>query len=268
MPPRGLLLSLLSAICIPALPAAAQGLDTTHLLRTLQDRRCPDCRLADADLIHADLRDADLNGVQLQRANLSHARLDGADLRDADLSFTSFRGASLRGADLRGSRLYGTDLRDTDLSGAQLDDDALEQSHWQGARGIQRGVRSHASLHNAGVDAALNGRWPEAEALFSAAITRAPDQPLSWVARGLSRGELGKNDLASRDLAHAGSLFAEQGDQIKADQLQEASRRVHEPRPADAPSGNGIGSALLGGALSTAQALAPIALKALMPMLP
>jgi len=89
------------------------------------------------------------------------------------------------------------------------------------------------------------------------------------VARGLSRGELGKNDLASKDLAHAGRLFAQQGDKVKADQLLNASQRVYdEPDNPGDPSGNGIGSTLLNGALSTAQALAPIALKALMPMIP
>ena len=89
------------------------------------------------------------------------------------------------------------------------------------------------------------------------------------MARGLSRGEQGKHDLASRDLAHAGRLFAQQGDNVKADQLLNASQRVYDaPDNPEAPSGNGIGSTLLNGALSTAQALAPIALKALMPMIP
>ena len=89
------------------------------------------------------------------------------------------------------------------------------------------------------------------------------------MARGLSRGEQGKDDLASRDLAHAGQLFADQGDMVKADQLKEASQRVYElPNQPETPSGNGVGSALISGALSAAQALAPIALKALMPMIP
>ena len=159
-------------------------------------------------------------------------------------------------------------LPSTPAACRRLDAGALDQSHWQGARGIGRGLRSHASLHNAGVDAALSGRWMEAERLFSAAILDNPQEALSWVARGLSRGEQGKNDLAGRDLAHAGLLFEQQGDPIKADQLKQASTRVHEPAAADEPTGNGLGSAVLGSALSTIQALAPIALKALMPMIP
>ncbi len=239
------------------------------LILLLESRSCPNCKLADADLVHADLRDADLKGAHLQRANLSQARLDGADLSGSDLRFTSLQGASLRGTDLRNSRLIGTDLRRADLTGAVLDQHALDQSHWGGARGVVQGARSHAGLHNAGVDAAQAKRWPEAERLFNAAIEADPDEPLSWVARGLTRGEQGKDDLASRDFAHAGELFANQGDMVKADQLREASQRVYDvPNKPNTPTGNGVGSALIGGALSTVQALAPIALKALMPMIP
>jgi len=248
---------------------APLGARADDLIVLLQQRNCPDCRLADADLVHADLRDADLQRAQLQRANLGQARLDGADLRGSNLQFTNLHGASLRGADLRGSTLYGTDLRQADLSGAQLDDGALAQAHWQGARGISPGVRSHAALHNAGVTAAENDQWKRAEALFSAAITAEPDEPLSWVARGLSRGELGDTSGASRDLAHAGTLFGDQGDQEKAQQLQNASQRATAKLDdSTAKGGNGIGSRLLSGALSTAQALAPIALRALSPMMP
>ena len=261
MPARVLLFTLLLAS-----PLAARADD---LIVLLQQRNCPGCLLADVDLVHAELRDADLQGAQLQRANLGQARLDGADLRKSNLQFTNLRGASLRGADLRGSTLYGTDLRQADLSGARLDDGALEQAHWQGARGIRKGIRSHAALHNAGVTAAENGQWEQAETLFSAAIMAEPSEPLSWVARGLSRGELGKSDLAAQDLAYAGELFGNQGDQQKAQQLQEASQKATAAlsNPAS-KGGNGIGSRLLSGALSTAQALAPIALRALSPMLP
>tara|TARA_B100000674_G_C37873366_1_gene930691 strand:+ start:625 stop:1410 length:786 start_codon:yes stop_codon:yes gene_type:complete len=249
--------------------STATAADQQDLMQLLDSRQCRACQLSDVDLTHVDLRDADLQGAHLQRANLSQARLDGADLSGSDLSFTSFQGASLRGADLRNSRLMGTDLRRTDLTGALLDQNALDQSHWIGARGVSQGARSHAGLHNAGVDAAQEERWPMAEQLFSAAIAANPEEPLSWVARGLSRGEQGKDDLASRDLAHAGQLFADQGDIAKAEQLKEASEHVYEiSNKPDTPSGNGIGSSLLSGAISAAQALAPIALKALMPMMP
>ena len=239
------------------------------LIVLLEARTCPNCKLADADLVHADLRDANLNAADLRRANLSRARLDGADLREADLRFSTLQGASLRSADLRGAQLHGTDLRRADLTSALVDKHALEQSHWVGAKGVAQGARSHAGLHNAGVKAAQAERWPEAEQLFDAAIRADPKEPLSWVARGLSRGEQGKDDLASRDFAHAGQLFADQGERVKADQLMEASQRVYDkPNKANIPNGNGIGSDLIIGALSAVQAIAPIAIKALIPMIP
>ena len=166
MPARVLLFTL-----VLTTPLMAKAGDLVELLQT---RKCPDCQLTDVDLVHSDLRDADLRGAQLQRANLGHARLDGADLKKSNLQFTNLRGASLRGADLRGSTLYGTDLRQADLSGARLDDGALEQAYWQGAHGIKDSVRSHAALHNAGVTAAENGEWEQAEALFGAAIATNP----------------------------------------------------------------------------------------------
>ena len=258
----------LIAGCLGVAGSAIAG-DEQHLVQLLGSRQCPTCQLNDVDLTHADLRDADLKGAELRRANLSQARLDGADLSGSDLSFTSLQGASLRGSDLRNSRLIGTDLRLTDLTGALLDPNALNQSHWDGARGVTKGARSHAILHNAGVDAALAGQWTKAEQLFNAAIETNPNEPLSWVARGLSRGEQGKDDLASRDLAFAGKLFADQGDKIKADQLEVASRHVNDTEnKTGTQRGVGIGSVLLRGALSTAQAITPIALKALMPIIP
>ena len=264
---KPLAFALIAGCCGVARPTIAGG--QQDLIQLLESRKCPACQLNDVDLTHADLRDANLKGAYLRQANLGQARLDGADLSGSDLSFTSLQGASLRGSDLRNSRLLGTDLRRTDLTGALLDTNALDKSHWDGAQGVPIGARSHARLHNAGVDAAQARRWREAEQLFTAAIEANPDEPISWVARGLSRGEQGKNDLASSDFAYAGELFANQGDMVKADQLAEASRRVYDtPNKSDAPSGNGIGSVLISGALSTIQAVAPIALKALMPMVP
>jgi len=266
------LLLVMAVILTPAtsLTTAAQANDDLMRLLQSKNKHCQQCQLSDVDLIYSDLRDANLQGASLQRANLSKVNLDGANLQNADLSFTTLQGASLRGADLRGSRLYGTDLRFADLSGAQLDPEALDQSHWHGAKGISTGVRSHASLHNAGVEAAQSEQWDEAERLFSEAIQNKPDEPLSWVARGLSRGELGRFDSAAKDLAYAGRLFEQEGDQAKAEQLAAASERLKNNSGADNSdqSGNGMGSALLGGALSTIQSLAPLALKALMPLIP
>ena len=169
------------------------------------------------------------------------------------------QGADLAGADLRGARLEGTDLRGADLQGARLDEGALERSHWQGALGVSGRAGSWAELHNAGVDEGQRGRWPEAEARFDAAISRQPQAAISWLARGLSRSEQGRSREAAQDLAEAGRLYRAAGEVALADQLEQTSRRLLEtPRPA---GGNGWGSALLGGAASLVQQLAPYALK-------
>ena len=235
------------------------------LIVLLEARSCPNCKLADADLVHADLRNADLSAADLQRANLSRARLDGADLRNANLRFSSLKGASLQGADLRGARLDGTDLRQADLSGSLISPGALDRSHWLGAIGIDQGLRSAASLHNAGVDEAQAGRWPQAERLFGEAIQADPEQAMSWIARGLSRGQQGDEAKAAQDLLHAADLLDRQGSPEQSEQLRQAVNKLQTDE-ADAPqSGNGVGSALLGGALSTLSSLAPLALKTLMP---
>jgi len=231
------------------------------LIVLLTDKSCPRCRLADADLVHADLRDADLSAADLQRANLSRALLDGADLRDADLRFSSLQGASLRGADLRGAKLNGTDLRQADLSGSQLSPGALERTHWLGARGINQGLRSPASLHNAGVDEAQAGRWPQAERLFDEAIQADPDQAMSWIARGLSRGEQGDETKAAQDLLHAADLLDRQGATEESEQVRRAVSKLNTNDKERTQSGNGLGSTVLKGTLSTLESLAPLALK-------
>ena len=231
------------------------------LIMLLEAGSCPHCTLADADLVHADLRDANLNAADLRRANLSRARLDGADLRDADLRFSSLKGASLQGSDLRGARLDGTDLRQADLSGALINPGALDRSHWLGAMGINQGQRSPASLHNAGVEEANAGRWPQAERLFGEAIQADPEQTMSWIARGLSRGQQGNETKAAQDLLHAADLLDRQGAPEQSEQIRQAVAKLQADEGNGSKSGNGLGSALLGGAISTLSALAPLALK-------
>jgi tetratricopeptide (TPR) repeat protein len=247
------------------IPGQVRAGSDADLMRLLSERRCPRCQLQDADLVHADLRDADLRDAQLQRANLSQARLDGARLQGADLSFTSLQGTSLQGADLRGARLEGTDLRQSDLSGAQLDPGGLARSHWQDAHGVEPGVLTYPELHNAGVTAALEGRHPQAEQLFSEAIRLQPQAGISWVARGLSRSEQGKTELAARDLNYASSLYAQSGDEEQARQLSEAASTLLKP-VRKANQGNGMGGQILSGMAGVASALAPLAMKFLLPL--
>ena len=262
------LLLAIPLLCGSALSPPASAADAEALLLLLQKRSCPECKLQDADLVHADLRDANLQGAQLQRANLGQAQLDGANLRGADLSFTSLKGASLRGANLEGAKLYGSDLRQSDLSGARLYQGALEETYWQGAKGISTEIQSYASLHNAGVEAAKAGRWPKAEQLFGRAITRKPDAALSWVARGISRTEQTKDDLAAADFNYAASLYQNQGKTEFAEQLTQAAVTVQKRRTiqTNPGSGNGWGGQMLNGLSSAAQALAPLAIKVFAPL--
>ena len=239
---------------------AAQEAD---LLRLLESRQCPNCRLQDADLVHADLRDSNLMRAQMQRANLSGAQLDGADLRGADLSFTALTGASLRGANLQGAILVGTDLRQADLSEARLDPDALARSHWKQATGVDASASSYADLHNSGVEEALAGRYPEAEAYFNKALLKQPDAAITWVARGISRAEQAKRPAAAQDFTYAASLYDQQGQKDVAKSVRDAATLLSkDPKQ----RGNGWGSKLFGGAAAVLQQLAPLAVKYFAPM--
>ena len=82
----------------------------------------------------------------------------------------------------------------------------------------------------------------------------------------LDRELIGLTPVKTRIREIAALLLVDQARQ----QLQLASQRVQAPadQSSGAQGGNGIGSMLLSGALSAAQALGPIALKALMPMIP
>ena len=243
-------------------PAAPKG--DAALIQLLQTQECRQCQLQDVNLVHAQLQDADLEGAKLKRANLSQARLDGANLRGADLSFTSLHGASLRGAKLQGSKLLGTDLREVDLTGATLDPNALEMAHWDGAVGLQSTMQSHAALHNAGVAATEAGRWSNAEKLFGLAILKQPDTAESWVARGITRESLGKRELAIQDFTYAGKLYSENGATDTGEQLELAAASLQDTTTVK-KDGNGAGSKILSGLLSTTQALLPMAMKLLAP---
>ena len=120
-------------------------------------------------------------------------------------------------------------------------------------------------LHNAGVEEANAGRWPQAEQLFGEAIQADPDQAMSWIARGLSRGQQGDETKAAQDLLHAADLLDQQGAHEQGEQVRTAVSKLKGNDADGSKSGNGLGSALLGGALSTLSALAPLALKTLMP---
>ena len=102
--------------------------------------------------------------------------------------------------------------------------------------------------------------------MLCAAITANPDEALSWVARGLCRIELGRSDLATRDLNYAENLYRKLGDFIKAEQLELASEQSHDLQAEPHKGGNNIGTTILSGAISILKALGPIAIRALSPI--
>ena len=243
-------------------PLSAQADD---LIMLLEARSCSSCKLADADLVHADLRDAYLKSADLRRANLSGARLDGADLRNADLRFSNLQGASLRGSDLRGAQLDGTDLRQTDLSGSMINPGGLDRSHWLGSIGIGQGHRSPPSLHNAGVDEARAGRWVQAERLFGQAIEADPDQPMSWIARGLSRGHQGFVHTAAQDILRGADLLDRQGAPEQSEKLRQAVSKLQVSKEQSSNTGNGLGLSLIEGTIFALESLSIFKLKTLIP---
>ena len=92
--------------------------------------------------------------------------------------FVSATSSSLRGADLRGAQPNGTDLRETDLSDALLTECPRTKPLGWGA-GCHKRARSHAGLHNAGVEAAQaeNGLWLRS---YSMKLSRPTQMNPSW----------------------------------------------------------------------------------------
>ena len=262
----------MAAIAAPALlmlatPLLAQANEHHQsLVKLLSDRQCAGCNLQDADLVHADLRGANLRNAQLQRANLSQARLDGANLQGANLSFTSLQGAYLQGANLLGATLEGTDLRQAELSGTALSPGALSRSHWGQAKGINHQSLSYSEVHNAGVDAAQAGRFTDAERLFGEAIRLQPNAPVSWIARGLSRVEIGNAEEGARDFSYAASILINQGDLVQAELIEQIAKKTAGTPEDSKPKGNGAGIQVMNGAAGIAQFLLPLAAKAFLPL--
>jgi hypothetical protein len=258
------------AIQTTLLMAGPVAADTSNphqtLMQLLSTRSCQNCNLQGADLVHANLRGTNLRGAQLQRANLSQARLDGANLEGANLRFTSLQGASLVGANLQGAQLDGTDLRHADMSGAILSPGALSRTHWSQARGINHQSLSYVELHNAGVDAALAGSFPEAERFFGEAILKQPNAAVSWAGRGISRAKGGDAHGASSDIRRAGELIGETGDTKAALNYLEAANQLGSKSSKSHPKDNGAGIKIIEASITAIQFLVPLAAKILLPL--
>ena len=108
--------------------------------------------------------------------------------------------------------------------------------------------------------AARQGRQPEAETYFSAALKREPAAAITWVARGITRGQQGKTELAANDFNYAATLYEQGGETSQAEGLRAAAKLLDQGN--GQKSGNGFGSQVLSGLVSTFSALAPLAIKA------
>ena len=251
------------AIGLLGLSSAALAMPS-DLMQLLESGGCPGCELERVDLVHGQLQGADLQGANLRDGNLSRADLRHADLSNANLEFPSLQGANLQGSDLGGARLFGTDLRGADLRGAKLDANQLASSHSAGAEGIPPTALDYASIHNEGVRLAKSGRHPDAEKQFSQAINKRPEAAISWLARGLTRQEQGRNQEAAADLGYAAKLYKDGGADDIAKELTMASEALKKGKPT--VKGNGLGSKAISGAWKLMQTMAPMALKLVSPM--
>ena len=79
------------------------------------------------------------------------------------------------------------------------------------------------------------GRWHEAEQLFGAAIDIGRNEPLSWVARGISCSEQAKDVLAATDFRYAADIYRTQGADEWATQLTVAANDPSVPNNTPSP---------------------------------
>jgi tetratricopeptide (TPR) repeat protein len=118
-------------------------------------------------------------------------------------------------------------------------------------------------MHNAGVEAAQQGRLVEAEDYFNRALLKNPDAAITWLARGITRSQQAKTAAAQQDVTYAAALFEQQGDMTTALGLRDQLKKLEQKEKQNA--GNGYGSGLLRTAGGLFQQLAPLALKLFAP---
>ena len=217
---------------------AGQG----ELIRLLSSKACINCDLADSQLMQSQLRDSRLSGSILKNSNLSGADLRGSDLSGVDLSYANLSGANLQGADLRGAILFRTDLRNSLLHSTKLDVDALNNSIWYGAHGINYRMLGESSLYiylKALIDEEDFGT---SEVVASTLIARNKEDSQPWLIRGIVRNALGKLDQASADLLYAEKLALRANQVLLSNEIRDLRTRINSSSPPK--GGNGIGISL------------------------
>lgn len=191
-----------------ALQAKAENLQHTQQL--LSTKQCLQCELTGAGLVLADLAGANLSGADLSRANLSRANLIGADLSGANLTGASLHGANLSGANLSGAILNSTDLREAILSDAKLFGTTLRTSYIQGTIGIPQYAGTPEDFYAWGVVESQRGNYKAAIANYNQALSIKTDFAAAFLARSVSRFNLGDYRGATQDAQVAATLFSVQ----------------------------------------------------------
>ncbi len=231
-------ITIVTAICLIT-PATAENIDHTRQL--LSTKQCPKCDLNSAGLVMANLIGANLSGASMIASNLSRANLTGANLSGANLSSASLFGANLSGANLRGADLRGTDLREAYLVNADLTGALLNNAYLKGAIGIPINIAKAEDFFTWGVQEGRRKNHPGAIDYFNQALKIKPTFAEAYLARSMSRAEIGEYPAALQDAQQAANLFQSQGD---AQGNKMALQVVKEVELAMKPRKEGEGSGL------------------------
>jgi uncharacterized protein YjbI with pentapeptide repeats len=190
-------------------PSYAEDLEDTQQLITTQ--MCQGCDLSGAGLVYANLAGAQINQANLSQINLTRANLSGSNLSGSNLSGAVLFNANLTGADLSGADLSGADLRGARLSGANLEGANLEGANFLGAVGLPSQVATHDNLYNLGLAEAQRGNFRGAIENYNQAIAADGSFANAYLARGISRIQLGDQTGALQDSKQAEQLYTVQG---------------------------------------------------------
>jgi hypothetical protein len=225
-------LRIITPIALLSLTIAStvQAENLQHLSRAMSSGECQKCDLSGSGLVLANLKGVDLTGSDLTDANLSRANLFGAklgktnlsrasllgaDLRGADLSSANLSGADLNGADLTGANLTGTnlngaDLRKATLTNANFENADFTNAYLRGAIDIPPSAVKSEDFYAWGVEEARKGNHRGAIEQFNQSLTVDGKFAYSYMARAISRKQLGDLQGAIADSQLAETFFQEQ----------------------------------------------------------
>lgn len=136
---KRLMLTLVAAIALAALPASAQNQSQIEAVKRGQS--CPGCNLFQGDFSLLERGNINLSNARLRQSNLSlstlnRARFDGADMRDVEAYGGVFNRARFNGANLTNASFVGTYLQGANFTGASLQDTNLSGADLSGATGL------------------------------------------------------------------------------------------------------------------------------------